>query len=84
MGSPSHPEASSDELHLILIVQLFSPCPYQYSEMIKIKRGGKNQGLRILQLLQELRCGGFLSVALIGNLNHTTLPAIGSLIGYRT
>lgn len=52
--------------------------------MIKIKRGGGKQGLRILQLLQELRCGSFLSVALIGNLNHTTLPAIGSLIGYRT
>lgn len=41
MGSPSYPEASSDEIHLILIVQLFSPCLYQYSEMIKIKRGEK-------------------------------------------
>lgn len=41
----SYPEAGPDEPHLILIVQLFSPCLYQYSEMIKIKRGGGEPGL---------------------------------------
>lgn len=33
------PPPGSDELVLILHVQLFSLCPYQYSVLIKIKRG---------------------------------------------
>lgn len=65
-----------DELHLILNVQLFSLCPYRYPELIETKRGEK-QGLRALQLLLELKCI-FLSVLLIGNLNHLTFQEIGS------